>query len=382
MAVMAKRLQIFRAGRHTDMHGKTIEFTDADIAACAAAYDPAKFEAPLVVGHPDINAPAYGWVKSLAHSDGEPLEAEPHQVEASFAELVNAGRFKKISASFYLPDAPNNPVPGTWYLRHVGFLGAAAPAVKGLKSASFAADEAGVVEFSDAYALSLVASMFRSIRDAFIARFGLEDADRAIPAWQIDSIESAARSDESPIPAPIYAAPAAKPAITGGDDDMSTARIAELEAELAAEKKRGNDLEAAGRTARFAAIAAADQTRVEALVSAGRLLPAHRAGVVAFLAAMAAVEAETVAFGETDAAKKSSMHDWLVAFLEAQPAKVELGERAPGDHRPVPAVDFVAPQGMPVDPERSELHARIVAYRAAHPDIDYMTAARAVEKGA
>lgn len=379
---MAKRLQIFRAGRHTDMRGASIEFTDADVAACAAAYDPAKFEAPLVVGHPEANAPAYGWVKSLAYADGEPLEAEPHQVDAAFADLVNAGKFKRISASFYMPDSPSNPVPGVWYLRHVGFLGAAAPAVKGLKPASFAADETGVVEFSDAYALSLVASLFRSMRDAFIARFGLEDADKTIPSWQIESLESAARSEvNESMPAPAYAAPA-RPATNEGEDPMSHQRIAELEAALAKEKQRGDAAEAAGREARFAAIAAADEKRIDALIAGGRLLPAHRAGVIGFLAAMAVVEAQTVAFGETDTSKQSSLHDWALAFMEAQPPKVDLTERARASGAPPASADFVAPEGAPVDPERAELHAKVVAYQAAHPNTDYLTALAAVQKGA
>lgn len=76
-------------------------------------------------------------MRSLAAGD-DGLNAEPHQVDPEFAEMVNAGRFKKISASFYTPDAPNNPVPGVYYLRHVGFLGAQPPAVKGLKQAEFA----------------------------------------------------------------------------------------------------------------------------------------------------------------------------------------------------------------------------------------------------
>ncbi len=49
------------------------------------------------------------------------LSATPRQVDPAFAEMVEAGRFKKISASFYAPSASGNPVPGTYYLRHVGF---------------------------------------------------------------------------------------------------------------------------------------------------------------------------------------------------------------------------------------------------------------------
>jgi hypothetical protein len=64
-------------------------------------------------------------------------------VEQNFEEAVRSGRFKKISASFYPPDHPNHPVPDARepYLRHVGFLGAKAPAVKGLETPQLADDE-------------------------------------------------------------------------------------------------------------------------------------------------------------------------------------------------------------------------------------------------
>lgn len=142
-------LHIFRPGRHTAMSGATIEFTAEMLAATAAAYDPAKFEAPIVVGHPATDDPAYGWVARLEVRD-DGLYAWPTQVDAAFTEMVKSGRFKKISASFFTPDAPSNPVPGVYYLRHVGFLGAAAPAVKGLRHPTFSEGDTGVetLEFS------------------------------------------------------------------------------------------------------------------------------------------------------------------------------------------------------------------------------------------
>lgn len=141
---MSKPLEIFRSGRHVAMSGEAISFSDSDLDAICASYDPAVHEAPIVIGHPKDNAPAFGWVKSLARK-GNALQAAPHQVDASFAEAVKAGRYKKISASFYKPDSPSNPKPGSFYLRHVGFLGAMPPAVKGLREASFAGSDADTV---------------------------------------------------------------------------------------------------------------------------------------------------------------------------------------------------------------------------------------------
>ena len=139
--------EIFRAGTRTDANGNTVTITEADLAAAAQAYDPKVHEAPIVVGHPKADAPAYGWVKSLGVQNGV-LTADFAQVDEGFADLVKAGRYKKVSASFYPPTSPNNPKPGVWTLRHVGFLGAQPPAVKGLSAISFAEGEV-YVEFTE-----------------------------------------------------------------------------------------------------------------------------------------------------------------------------------------------------------------------------------------
>ena len=55
-------LEIFKAGIHTGMDGKQYTFTEEDVKASVEAYDPALFSAPLVVGHPKVEDPAYGWV--------------------------------------------------------------------------------------------------------------------------------------------------------------------------------------------------------------------------------------------------------------------------------------------------------------------------------
>lgn len=141
-------LHIFKPGTHTAQCGTTYNFTETDLAATVAAYNPSLHEAPLVIGHPQHDAPAAGWVKSLS-ATAHGLIAEPQQIDASFAEQIAKGSYKKISASFYHPTAANNPVPGVYYLRHVGFLGAQPPAVKGLRPIELAEGEPGVIELSE-----------------------------------------------------------------------------------------------------------------------------------------------------------------------------------------------------------------------------------------
>ena len=129
-------IEIFRAGKRADANGNVVEITAADLEKVAKNYNPKTHEAPIVVGHPKTDAPAYGWVSKL-QLEGDVLKAHVDKLEPEFAELVRQGRYKKISSAFYLPNSDVNPQKDGFYLRHVGFLGAAAPAVKGLKDPVF-----------------------------------------------------------------------------------------------------------------------------------------------------------------------------------------------------------------------------------------------------
>lgn len=327
MTTATKPIQIFKPGRHTASNGAALAFSEADLQATAAAYDPAKHEAPLVVGHPKHDAPAYGWVKGLAFGEG--LEATPDQVDPAFAELVANGSFKKISASFYAPDSPSNPVPGVYYLRHVGFLGAQPPAVKGLRNPEFAASEEGIVEFAD-WSDVQNASLWRRLREWIISFRGLDEADKILPDYAIASLEDAARQETS----------ADTPALLGTaftelnqGDDMSAEdqlRLTALETEnatLKTERQAALDREAAStRAAGHTAHAAFTET----LIHAGKLLPAHQDFIVAFMDHVAA-DGGVIEFGEGAAKKSQPGIDGFQAYLTAQPKIVDFKERAGGD---------------------------------------------------
>lgn len=126
-------IEIFRAGQHVSDDGQTISFSVEDVRKIAAAYNPRLREAPLTVGHPADSKPAYGWVGSLSSTPDGRLLMSVNNVEPQFAQAIKDRRFSKRSASFYPPMNPNNPAPGTWYLRHVAWLGAQQPAVSGLQ---------------------------------------------------------------------------------------------------------------------------------------------------------------------------------------------------------------------------------------------------------
>lgn len=136
--VNAMWIDVFRTGKHTDMKGDTREFTQADLEAMVAKYnEQSEHEAPLVIGHPATDAPAYGWVQRL-RVVGDHMQAFVDQVSEKVKDAVRAGMFKKVSIALYQDGL----------LRHVGLLGANPPAIKGLAPVQFAANS-DFKEFSE-----------------------------------------------------------------------------------------------------------------------------------------------------------------------------------------------------------------------------------------
>ncbi len=282
------QIEIFRAGKRLDAHGNEFDITVDNLKQVVDSYNPAYHEAPIVIGHPKMNTPAYAWVEKL-HLDGDVLKATFKQIDPEFSELVKNGRFKKVSASFYTPDSPSNPVKGSWSLRHVGFLGAMPPAVKGLKEPIFADDETGVIDFT-------------------------ED----VPAGDEQSAQNAVSDPKHPSnddePKPNH----------NGEDVMTDDDKKELEA-LRAENAR---LKAEKHTAMLKAKQADNANFAEKLITDGKLAPVVKDKALDLL---------NSALNE-DMAKQDSPefneNDGMVAkvkdFLAALPTVVDMGEFAKG----------------------------------------------------
>ena len=365
----SKPLQIFRPGRHTAMSGAELAFSEADLAASAAAYDPALSEAPIVVGHPAHDLPAYGWIKALAFADGG-LEAEPDQVDPAFAEMVAAGRFKKISASFYPPASKNNPAPGVYYLRHVGFLGAAAPAVKGLRTPAFAdGEEAVTFEFGE-YDDVANAQLWRSLREWLIGKFGQDEADKVVPGYQVATLEQGAQDELREAQAEAGAVSPAFSAQPHQETAVTPEEKAALEAENAQLKTQLAEMKAAQ-------IHADNVSYVESLVASGHMVPAQVDVAVATLDFFSAAETP-VEFGEGD--DKAPLIDGFRKFLGELPKRIEFGETATGDKAVGEGdarAEFSAPSGYSVDADALAIHQKALAHQAQHKT-DYLTAVKAV----
>ena len=134
-------IEIFKSGTHTSSNGNTKTWSNGDLDKMVEGYASENHEAPAVIGHPKSNDPAFGWLDQVKRT-GNSLLGTFKQVAPEFAEMVKNGRFKKRSISVY-PDGS---------IRHVGFLGAQPPAIKGLRDIDFSEDNeknADIYEFEE-----------------------------------------------------------------------------------------------------------------------------------------------------------------------------------------------------------------------------------------
>lgn len=67
-APLSATIEVFRPGTFGPMQGGALTFSADDLRAAADAYDPQGAPAPVVIGHPATDAPAFGWVAGLRFS--------------------------------------------------------------------------------------------------------------------------------------------------------------------------------------------------------------------------------------------------------------------------------------------------------------------------
>lgn len=313
-------INILRPGTFVDTHGNRVTVTRDQLVDMAESYDPAD-QAPFVFGHPKHDDPAMGWVAGL-RMDGDTLQALPGDVTPELSEAVAAKRYRKVSASYYPPQHPSNPKPGRFTLKHVGLLGASAPAVKGL---------------------------------------GM------IPAFAADDDTAVTIPDQEP---PMPDAP--DPAIALAESEATVtelrAQVAQMTADAAERDRQAAERDRQARHAENVAFA-------EGLISAGTLAPAAKDRVVGIMDQLDAVQ--VVSFGEGDADQATPLAAFRGLFDAAHPV-VALGEVAPaevpGPRGASVTVSFAAPPGYTVTTDQGELHARAKAIQTANPGMAWWDA--------
>lgn len=171
------RFPVFKVGRHIDSKGNPFDCTSEKLDAIVRLYNNRGPEdaAPIVIGHPTLSAPAWGWVKKI-NRIGDELIAETKNDVPEFVQWVTEGRYKNRSIALN-PDLS---------VRHIGFLGGTPPAVKGLGPVQFSTEESITIEFCDA--APTIGRIFQRLRDFLIEKFGQDVADRILSSWDIENL--------------------------------------------------------------------------------------------------------------------------------------------------------------------------------------------------
>jgi len=319
----ASTLNIFRAGTWTANNGQTLTFSESDVAAIAAVYDPAKHEAPLVIGHPALDDPAYGWVAALETAPSG-LEATPRKVDPKFAMWVNEERFNRISSSLFPPDSPSNPVPGSYYLRHVGFLGAATEAVKGLRKPRFVSmsEDDGTITIE----------------------FPIPAIEFSAPVIEVPPVAEPTKDQPANVGTVDYAA---KSTALEAENAALKATLAQRDAEIAAAQSR----QLRSEITNFA----------ESLIERGCVLPRDKAGLVEFLVTIPLAQNLEFASADDGNPVKTGARAWALDFLNRLPVQVDFSERTAGAAAHDPVAQFSAPPGYAVDESQLAKHQQALA---------------------
>jgi hypothetical protein len=292
-------IELFRSGKHG---GDQKEFTDAELDEIVANYSPANpefEEAPATIGHPQQTAPAWGWFSELKRK-GDLLLGKMKDVQPEFEEMVEKRLFPKRSVGLV------KRAKG-WMLHHVAFLGAAAPAVKGLTDCRFVnTDGTMEVEFQESEMAD------STVNEAtFLEKLGAK----------IDEFINGKKAAGS---APVTFTEADVKRIAGeAAKDAVEAAVAPLQAKLDAAEAKFSEHKTALVTAETTA---RGENAVAKLKTAGKWIPAYAALGLPLVFAELAKTTETVEFGEGDAKKTLTPLDTLVAFMEGLPKIVPGGE--------------------------------------------------------
>lgn len=348
---MKRVIAVFRTGTHTDAAGIEHTFTAEHLRAIADQFDADATPTPIVKGHPANDDPAFGWIERFLFEESSGiLYAVPKDVDPNFAAEVKAKRFQMVSVALYPPTSPRNPKPGIYYPRHVGYLGAATPAVKGLKAANFTDNDEGFLMFDskdDAAQLSFAEKLATAVTTALVKMGFKPAADEGNPGTG-----------------------SKEPDVKGSTEykELETEHVT-LQRQLATMKAEQAKLEA--KTARVEVAAFTEQLTTE-----GKLTPVEAGRLTEVLFAMNAATEIEFSEGEGADAKavKAKPADMLRDFLKALPKRVEFSELSGTDKDGLSGVRFSAPEGAIVrGGARMDLHNRALAYAEQHK-VEYLEA--------
>ncbi len=310
---------VFRAGRQTDSRGRTAHYSRDDLDQMVANHDPAH-PAPHVITHKELYSPfAYARTAELKR-EGDVLFAKAADVEPQFERLVKDGRLSERSVRIRKTDKG-------WSVGHIAWLGAEPPAVEGLAPVQFEQDEQSVHDYQmDTYAAGALVRMMRRMREFLIGKYGVDEADRVMPDYEIEVLNDDVRQAEDPAPSfssgeePSAEHPAGNPEEDTNMPDFTQADLdaAREEARQQAEadyQRQQDELRQRLDEERRARLAAEFQADMNAWTEENLLLPVQAEGLLEFMLQLSDADGAEFEFSAGDESKKVTPLAWFRDFV-------------------------------------------------------------------
>lgn len=355
---MAKKnfdwMPILKTGTFTAKNKKQVTFDENKLDQIIANTDLSN-EPQFVVEHPSFDKLGFGTISSLKRV-GQYLFALPKHVDEKFKDAVNRGDLPGRSVSINDNDLS---------LNHIGFLPKEIePAVDGLGSYSFSTDTNNsklVIQFSedeahfaeienDKYEFAKmeisqwpfrnIRAIFRNMKNAWIEKFGQEEADKTFPEWDLEETGTPPSIFEQEQPSKVLSysqnnngeVMKTKIELSKITDPALRALVEELQNDLTNTK---TELQAATQTISATEL---QNNRNEVLAFCEsdemklRILPAEKEKFVAAL--LSVKRKEKIEFSSPDASTSLSTkveftaYDFLKDTFKQLPEKIELSEMA------------------------------------------------------
>lgn len=378
------KIPFLKPGKFTAVNGKEVTITKENLdeiieATKSFAYQDDSF--PLVIGHPKLDSPAYGWVKKdqVINENGVLVAlAGDEDLNEGFLETVKKKLYKNVSVKLRKDNS----------IAHIGFLGAKAPAVTGLPSIAFAEDPESVeLEFSEyeisSWPFRSISRLFRNLKNYLIEKEGLEKANMLLNEYEIDETAQAPRVFEKD---KMNRSFSENETTTDQPIEEDSMKITELETQLAEkdtalldaqkklkefEDKKAADAIAAKKN-EFVAFCESDEVKV-------KIKDGEKDSIVETLLALNSVEA--FEFGEGDDMQKVSPVDVVKNLIGRLPnvvpsTQTATTQNAADDNSSVELAEFADKN---VDSDRLNLHKKALAIQKAE-SIPYADAVKKANK--
>jgi hypothetical protein len=325
-------IEIFKPGDYGDKG----TYGTSDLQAMVKNFEAGVWKPPAVLGHPRTDAPAMGWASALRVNSRGALEAQLEKVQPELLAHVESGRYPNRSIAIYRDPKGTGPA-----VRHIGFLGAMPPEVKGLEPIKFSDGDFVAIDFKEEEEMTTENPQLSKEQVGFLARFaetlkglfgGEGGGNRA--TFTEEQVQQRIEAATKPLTTAVEA-------LTKKFDEAQTnAQKLTTEGAIAAGKAKAASL-------------------VSKLKAAGQWIPAFTEMGMESTLENLAVSGSTIKFGEPGKEKEVSAFESMAQFLEAQSKIVPTGQLAGKVKGPKgKVVHFNEAKGLQVDPASVALSER------------------------